>query len=240
LWGDGEKPFRSYHAESILHGAPSEKVDFDEAMVLFFDAAYDALAPGVLTPDPGAPNTYVDDRLDANDRREARDAVALARIAAHAAYEKDDLGEALDAWAEVFGPAFPAPSNSSENVGPSLADYGSWDASLLDVSGSNRIFFDFNPDRSGKPDFIGEVRFHDGLLWVRLTNRQGDFIRRVRAYHPEGDVLRTTIPRGLPNPDGNAWLAAREEYKTATGPCARGCADRIPSGSGWLKLTPGQ
>jgi hypothetical protein len=122
VWGDGDKPFRSYHAESILHGALSEKVDFDEAMVLFFDAAYDALAPGLLTSDPGAPNTYVDDRLDANDRREARDAVALARIAAHAAYEKNDLGEALDAWAEVFGPAFPAPSNSSENVGPSLAD----------------------------------------------------------------------------------------------------------------------
>jgi len=60
-----------------------------------------------------------------------------------------------------------------------LLTYGSWDASLLDVSGSNRIFFDFNPDRSGKPDFIGEVRFHDGLLWVRLTNRQG-------GLHPAG------------------------------------------------------
>ena len=120
-----------------------------------------------------------------------------------------------------------------------LVTYGNWDASLLDVSGSNRIFFDFNPDRSGRPDYIGEVRFQDGVLWVRLTDRGGDFIRRVRAYHPDGDVVRTTIPQGLPNPDGNAWIAAREEYRTATGPCADGCADRIP-GSGWLKLTPGQ
>jgi hypothetical protein len=121
-----------------------------------------------------------------------------------------------------------------------LLTYGSWDASLLDVAGSNRIFFEFNPDRSGRPDYIGEVRFRDGHLWVRLTNRRGGFIRRVRAYHPAGDVLKTTIPRGLPNPDGNAWLAARERYTTASGPCATTCTDRIPSGGGWLKLTPGQ
>ncbi len=130
--------------------------------------------------------------------------------------------------------------DASAPIHLTLLTYGRWEADLLDVTGPNRIFFDFNPDRSGKPDFIGEVRFNDGLLWVRLTNRRGDFIRRVRAYHPAGDVLTTTIPEGLPNPDGNAWLAAREEYTTATGPCARGCADRIPSGSGWLKLTPGQ
>ncbi len=121
VWGDGDRPFRSYHAESILHGALREKVDYDEAMILFFDAAFDALAPGVLTPDPGAPSAYVDERLDANDRREARDAVALARSAAHVAYEKEDVGDALDGWAEIFGPAFPAPSTSPEKVGASLA-----------------------------------------------------------------------------------------------------------------------
>jgi hypothetical protein len=176
-------------------------VDFDEAMVLFFDAAYDALAPGVLTPDPGAPNTYVDDRLDANDRREARDAVPW-RVSPRTPH----MRRTTSARRSMPGPrssgrAFPAPSNSSENVGPSLADYGSWDASLLDVSGSNRIFFDFNPDRSGKPDFIGEVRFHDGLLWVRLTNRQGDFIRRVRAYHPEAAERLLPVAPHPPEPE---------------------------------------
>jgi hypothetical protein len=121
VWGDGDKPFRSYHAESILHGALSEKVDYDEAMVLFFDAAYGALAPGMLTPDPGAPGTYVDERLEPNDRREARDAVAGAREAAHVAHKKEDVEESLDAWAEVFGPAFPAPGTSTETVARSLA-----------------------------------------------------------------------------------------------------------------------
>lgn len=105
----------------MLHGALHEKVDYDEAMVRFFDAAYDALAPGVLTPDPGAPHTYVDERLDPEERREAREAVARARKAAHAACGKHDLNQALDAWAEVFGPAFPAPSTSPDRIASSLA-----------------------------------------------------------------------------------------------------------------------
>jgi predicted nucleotidyltransferase len=121
VWGDSHKPFRSYHAESVLHGALSEKVDYAEAMVMFFDAAHQALAPGVLTADPGAPDTYVDERLEDDERREARRAVARAREAAHVAFEKEDVGDALDAWVEVFGSAFPAPSTSPKTVAASLA-----------------------------------------------------------------------------------------------------------------------
>jgi len=121
VWGDGHKPFRSYHAESVLHGALREEVDYAEAMVVFFDAAYDALAPAARTPDPGAPDTYVDERLEDDERREAREAVARARKAAHAAYEQPGVGDALDAWVEVFGAAFPAPGTSPERVAASLA-----------------------------------------------------------------------------------------------------------------------
>lgn len=117
--------------------------------------------------------------------------------------------------------------------------YGDWDADLLDVSGPNRIFFLFNPDRRGRPDFIGEVLFRDGSLWLRITDRAGDFVRRVRAYHPDPNIVTAIVPRGLPNPDGNAWLAATERYKTPAGACANTCSDRIPD-HGWLKLTPGQ
>lgn len=120
-----------------------------------------------------------------------------------------------------------------------VVTYGDWNANLLDISGSNRIFVLFNPDRSGRPDFTGEVRFNDGVLWLRITNRAGDLVRRVRAYHPDPHVVTATVPRGLPNPDGNAWLAAAERYTTATGPCVETCTDRIPD-RGWLKLTPGQ
>jgi hypothetical protein len=117
--------------------------------------------------------------------------------------------------------------------------YGNWAANILAVSGSNRVYILFNPDRQGRPDFTGEVRFHDGRLWLRITDRAGDFVRRVRAYHPDPNAVTVTVPRGLPNPDGNAWLAAAERYITTTGPCVEPCSDRIPD-RGWLKLTPGQ
>ncbi len=121
IWGDRNRPFRSYHAESVLHGALDEKVGYDEAMVRFFDAAHDALAPGILTPDPGAPHTDVDERPDPEERREAREAVARARRGAREAYQKRDLGEALNAWVELFGPAFPAPITSPESIASSMA-----------------------------------------------------------------------------------------------------------------------
>lgn len=121
VWGDDKRPFRSYHAESVLHGALSKKVEYAEAMVLFFDEAYEALGPTHRTPDPGAPDTDVDERLEDNERRGAREAVGRARRAAHAAYEMGDPSAALDAWVEVFGSAFPSPSTSSEKVAAALA-----------------------------------------------------------------------------------------------------------------------
>ena len=87
----------------------------------FFDAAYGALAPGVVTPDPGEPTTYVDARLDNEDRRKARDRVEKAREAAHEAFEIDDLGDALDAWVQVFGSSFPAPSTAPNQIAASLS-----------------------------------------------------------------------------------------------------------------------
>ena len=122
FWNEGVgKPLRSYHAESILYHALDSSVDYDEAVVRFFDAAYDALAPGVLTPDPGAPSTYVDERLEDEDRRQARERVERARVLAHAAFEIDDVGDALDAWAEIFGSSFPAPSTAPDQIAASLA-----------------------------------------------------------------------------------------------------------------------
>ena len=103
----------------------------------------------------------------------------------------------------------------------------------------NRIFILFNPDRLREADYIGEIFFREGHLLMRVTRPNGTFVRLIRAYHPTGHVVRVTIPRGLPNPDGHAWLAATERFRTADGPCAATCQDRIPDG-GWLKLTPGQ
>jgi hypothetical protein len=119
-----------------------------------------------------------------------------------------------------------------------LVTYGSWRASLLDAAGPNRLSFLLNTNRRGGPDFVGVVSFHDGRLWMRITNAAGAFVRRVRVSHPTPTTIRATVPRGLPNPDGNIWLAATETYRTPTGHCSMTCVDRIPN-SGWLKLTPG-
>jgi hypothetical protein len=119
-----------------------------------------------------------------------------------------------------------------------ILTYGKWRARLLDVDGPNRISVLFNTDRTGGADFIGEIFFRDGDLWMRVERSNETFVRLIRVYHPTRSSVRATIPRGLPNPDGHSWLAATEEYTTPTGPCAQTCQDRIPD-RGWLMLTPG-
>jgi hypothetical protein len=119
-----------------------------------------------------------------------------------------------------------------------IVTYGRWRARLLDVDGPNRISVLFNTDRTAGADFIGEIFFRDGDLWMRVERRDGAFVRTIRVYHPTRSSVRVTIPRGLPNPDGNSWLAATEKYWKPTGPCSQTCHDRIPN-RGWLKLTPG-
>jgi hypothetical protein len=118
-----------------------------------------------------------------------------------------------------------------------LVTYGRWPASLLD-DGRTRLRFLLNADREGRHDYVGVVVYRDGRLVMRIATRQGRYIRSVPVTHPTPDSVRATIPHGIPNPDGNIWLAAEEVYETATGFCASVCRDRIP-GRGWLKVTPG-
>jgi hypothetical protein len=165
-------------------------------------------------------------------------ALALAAVAlpAHAAFV-DDPAQArgpLDLRRLV--------ANKHDATAPihlSIVTYGSWRARLLDQDGPNRLFVLFNPYRTEDEAFIGEIMFRDERLWMRVTRRNGTFIRWIPAHHPTGSIVRVTVPRGLPNPDGHSWLAAKEQFTTAAGDCAETCRDRIPDG-GWLKLTPGQ
>lgn len=114
------KPLRSYHAEAILWHALSTKTTYEEAVVAFFDKAYDLLAPGARTLVPGSQTRYVDDRLKDEDRAKAREKVDAAREKAHNAADKDDPGEAMDAWVKVFGTAFPAPSTNPDALAEGL------------------------------------------------------------------------------------------------------------------------
>lgn len=118
-----------------------------------------------------------------------------------------------------------------------LFTYGRWDASVLDVSGRSRLFLLFNTNSKHGEEFLGEIFRRHGRLVMKVTTRAGAFVRKLRVFHPRPDMVKTTIPRGLPNPDGNAWIAAAEVYHPMVGACASGCRDRIPT-DGWLKVTP--
>ena len=120
-----------------------------------------------------------------------------------------------------------------------IVTWETWPSRTLDISGQNRMFVHFNTDHSGGQEYVGEVLFRDGALFMRIETAGGVFVSRLPAYHPEGDVLKITIPKGLPNPEGHAWIAASERWVTASGPCAEPCHDRVPDRERWLKVTPG-
>lgn len=126
FWNQGEgKPLRSYHAEAILWHALGGPVEYPELVVRFFDEAYERLAPGATTPDPGAPGSDpVDKRLDDGERAAARNKVEKARKIAHNAFEEDDLEKALERWADLFGPSFPSQSTSSGKLERALGAGG--------------------------------------------------------------------------------------------------------------------
>ncbi len=122
FWKDGAcSLFKSYHAESILFHELPGPLEYEPALVRFFDGAYDRLAPGVLTEDPGAPGTYVDDRLDPGERAVAREAAEQARAYAHAAIAATSVEDKLQAWARVFGHSFAALGQSRDRMADSLS-----------------------------------------------------------------------------------------------------------------------
>jgi hypothetical protein len=111
----------SYLAESILFHAMTGRVDFADAMLAFLgDAEIDLATSTPTVICPGSPSNYVDERLD-DERREA--ALKMVRTAlehADAAVAESDPGKAMDLWAKVFGPAFPAPSGATSALAAAL------------------------------------------------------------------------------------------------------------------------
>lgn len=110
------RPLKSYHAEALLYHALTGPCTYAEAVVAFFDYAYQQLAPYTKTLVPGSSDRYVDDMLSEEDRATAREKVEKAREKAHTAAETDDPYDAMEAWTKVFGTAFPAPSTDPDNV----------------------------------------------------------------------------------------------------------------------------
>jgi hypothetical protein len=106
---NGKNSLPSYPAESILYHSMSSEADYDAAVTEFFRAAQSHLSiPSPTVPCPGAPGTYVDERLDDGRRKAALEKAQAALVNAEAALGESDPAEAVAQWRKVFGPAFPA------------------------------------------------------------------------------------------------------------------------------------
>jgi hypothetical protein len=121
-FGEGnKKAMPSYLAESILFHALMNRCDYDDAAIAFFRAAKGDLEqawPSV--PCPGDPGNFVDQMLQEDRRERALSKVETALEDAEKAIEAEEPGEAMDHWAKVFGPSFPAPANDSANLAAAL------------------------------------------------------------------------------------------------------------------------
>jgi hypothetical protein len=106
-----QKPLPSYLVEAILYDALSGPVSWPDAVLAFFENAQQHLSrPYPSVPCPGKPDAYVDEKLDDDRRLDALAKVETALLHARPATAETNIGKALDCWAKVFGPAFPAPS----------------------------------------------------------------------------------------------------------------------------------
>jgi hypothetical protein len=111
----------SYLVESILFHAMTAKVDFADAMLAFFREAEDHLSSSwASVPCPGSAGNYVDEQLDDDRRENALEKVREALQHAEDAVAETDAGKAMDLWAKVFGPAFPAPSGDTSALAAAL------------------------------------------------------------------------------------------------------------------------
>jgi hypothetical protein len=134
--GDGERNLLpSYLVESMLFWALEEACDYDAAVAAFFRFAKAHLShPSPSVRCPGDVANFVDERLEDERRLRALAAVDGALVQVEIAESAADVATALDAWAEIFGPAFPAPSTDPGKLASALKS-GSAVASGTGMSG---------------------------------------------------------------------------------------------------------
>lgn len=120
--GDGEKNLLpSYLVEAILFWAIDEPLQFAEAAAAFFRAAQRHLSQSTPTvPCPGDEENFVDERLEDERRVRALAAVEAALVHVERAEAAPDVATALNEWAEIFGPAFPAPNTDPGKLAKAL------------------------------------------------------------------------------------------------------------------------
>jgi hypothetical protein len=116
-----EKPLPSYMVEAVLFDAVDRPLEWAEGVLVFFENACRHLSESNATvPCPGKSTEFVDEKLDP-----LRQARALTKVEAvlptvrSAAGERDPTA-AMNLWAQVFGPAFPARATDSRTMSNAL------------------------------------------------------------------------------------------------------------------------
>jgi len=140
----------SYSVESMLFHSMTGKADFADVMVKFFRDAETHLSSSFPTVAcPGNPGNYVDERLDDERRTNALEQVRAALGHAEAAIAETDPGKAMDLWAKVFGPAFPAPSGDTSALASALKSRAARISGAgVSASGAGREVVNTRPWRS--------------------------------------------------------------------------------------------
>lgn len=120
--GDGERNLLpSYLVETILFWAIDGPLEFADAAAAFFRAAQRHLSQRTPTVHcPGDEENFVDERLEDERRMRALAAVEAALVHVEQAEMALDVATALNEWAEIFGPAFPAPNTAPGKLASAL------------------------------------------------------------------------------------------------------------------------
>lgn len=145
--------------------------------------------------------------------------------------DPDDVAGKLD-LKEVVG----RKGDSTAPLRIELQTYEGWKRDLLCACADNRLVILFDVDSDPGVDYVGRIhQGDDAKLYLYITG-EGSSFEPLPVRHPEGDVVKTTIPGDSPpNPSGTVRIAARSTYYSATGACDDGCRDRAPNG-GWLAV----
>lgn len=116
-----QKPLPSYLVEAILFDALSGSGEWADLVLAFFENAHRHLSmPQPSVPCPGNVAEYVNEMLEDGRRVRALAKVEVALEQARAAVAATNPAKAMDAWAMVFGQAFPAPSTHPNLVAGAL------------------------------------------------------------------------------------------------------------------------
>lgn len=120
--GDGEKNLLpSYLVEAIHFWAIDGPLQFAEAAASFFrNAQWHLSQPTPTVHCPGDEENFVDERLEDERRTRALAAVEAALVHVELAETAPDVATALNEWAEIFGPAFPAPNTAPGKLAAAL------------------------------------------------------------------------------------------------------------------------